>query len=247
MYPDVAKAGLDPVRHYLSHGADEGRDPSPFFSTRTYVAGHPELARSRENPLIHFLRRRSVDEREGARQRRGSWDSRQRSAVVHRNELTMLVAFLRAGDQVLDIGDGPKTDTTPFALRVGPEGRVVAVEQSVDAPESLLQPGGPLRLVRIDVGGMELEALRSVLPLIRNRRPLVHVAVARRLLARCGATVGALDLLLRSEQYAFFHNAAGPSDALFHLKRLASLEAGGDAFFCLAVPEELLWKQPITT
>jgi hypothetical protein len=36
-YPDVAAAGIDPVRHYLETGAAEGRDPSPLFNTRFYA------------------------------------------------------------------------------------------------------------------------------------------------------------------------------------------------------------------
>ena len=31
MNPDVAVAGADPWRHYLRHGAAEGRDPNPLF------------------------------------------------------------------------------------------------------------------------------------------------------------------------------------------------------------------------
>jgi 4-hydroxybenzoate polyprenyltransferase len=54
--PDVAAAGLDPVRHYLEHGWREGRDPRPDFSTLNYLADHEEVARARQNPFIHYLR-----------------------------------------------------------------------------------------------------------------------------------------------------------------------------------------------
>jgi hypothetical protein len=56
-YPDVARAGVNPARHYLDHGAAEGRDPSASFSTRAYLAAHPELAATGSNPLVHHLRR----------------------------------------------------------------------------------------------------------------------------------------------------------------------------------------------
>src|SRR5436309_2110301 len=36
-HPDVAAAGADPVVHFLSHGAAEGRDPNPLFDTRWYL------------------------------------------------------------------------------------------------------------------------------------------------------------------------------------------------------------------
>ncbi|KPF85190.1 hypothetical protein IP70_13485 [alpha proteobacterium AAP38] len=47
---------MDPVEHYVRIGAKMLRDPGPFFSTKGYVDGNAaELARSRLNPLIHFL------------------------------------------------------------------------------------------------------------------------------------------------------------------------------------------------
>lgn len=54
-YPDVAISGVDPVLHYLDHGASEGRDPSPRFSTRAYLARRPDVAAALINPLVHFL------------------------------------------------------------------------------------------------------------------------------------------------------------------------------------------------
>lgn len=49
---DVARARVDPLRHYLKHGWREGRDPNPTFSTRYYAATH---APTGENPLLHWL------------------------------------------------------------------------------------------------------------------------------------------------------------------------------------------------
>ena len=53
--PDVAAAGIDPVAHYLQHGAAEQRQPHPLFDPAHYLACCPE-ARSAGNPLLHFLR-----------------------------------------------------------------------------------------------------------------------------------------------------------------------------------------------
>ncbi len=50
-YGDVAAADVDPALHYLQHGAREGRDPGPNFSTVGYWDENPE--KSGENPLIH--------------------------------------------------------------------------------------------------------------------------------------------------------------------------------------------------
>jgi hypothetical protein len=52
--PDVAAARVDPVRHYLKHGAAEQRQPLPLFDPVHYLACCPE-ARNTENPLLHFL------------------------------------------------------------------------------------------------------------------------------------------------------------------------------------------------
>jgi hypothetical protein len=53
-YPDVRRAGINPLRHYLLHGAAEGRKPHPLFQPEYYLARCPE-AKRRGNPLLHFL------------------------------------------------------------------------------------------------------------------------------------------------------------------------------------------------
>lgn len=55
-YEDVAKAGVDPVEHYLAHGAAELRDPGPAFSTAAYLGANPDVAESGTNALVHYLR-----------------------------------------------------------------------------------------------------------------------------------------------------------------------------------------------
>ncbi len=52
--PDVAKAGVDPLQHYLTFGWKEGRDPDAFFSTNWYLAHNPDVAKAGVNPLLHF-------------------------------------------------------------------------------------------------------------------------------------------------------------------------------------------------
>jgi len=53
IYQDVARAGIDPVRHYVDEGAREGRDPTPWFSTLAYLERNPDLAGA--NPFYHYL------------------------------------------------------------------------------------------------------------------------------------------------------------------------------------------------
>lgn len=52
---DVAASDLDPVRHYIEYGAREGRDPVPYFSTKTYLRDNPKLIESGINPFYHYL------------------------------------------------------------------------------------------------------------------------------------------------------------------------------------------------
>ena len=52
----MADAGINPIRHYLSFGAFEGRDPGPKFSTIGYLERYPDVAKANVNPLLHYLR-----------------------------------------------------------------------------------------------------------------------------------------------------------------------------------------------
>lgn len=52
---DVAEEGIDPVRHYVTEGWREGRDPSPTFSTRYYLETNPDVRAEGLNPFWHFI------------------------------------------------------------------------------------------------------------------------------------------------------------------------------------------------
>ena len=52
---DVARAGLDPVLHYVHEGWREGRDPAPWFSTRAYLERNPDVEGL--DPFHHYLAR----------------------------------------------------------------------------------------------------------------------------------------------------------------------------------------------
>jgi GT2 family glycosyltransferase len=54
--PDVAGGGLNPLMHYIEHGAAEGRDPNPEFKTSEHLERHPRLSESGLNPLLHYLK-----------------------------------------------------------------------------------------------------------------------------------------------------------------------------------------------
>ena len=73
-YPDVAKSGSDPLRHYLKTGWLQGRNPGPEFDTLAYLAENADVAGSGFNPLAHYIEfgraegRGTADHRPGLRE-----------------------------------------------------------------------------------------------------------------------------------------------------------------------------------
>lgn len=53
---DVAKAGVDPLQHYLRHGGVEGREPGPAFDTAYYLSQLAANDAEGQAPLVHFLK-----------------------------------------------------------------------------------------------------------------------------------------------------------------------------------------------
>ncbi len=55
-YPDIAAEGLDPLLHYLEHGAAEGRNPGPKFDAKWYLDRNPDVSEAGKSPLVHYLK-----------------------------------------------------------------------------------------------------------------------------------------------------------------------------------------------
>ena len=55
-YPDVARAGMDPLAHFVLFGARERRQPHPKFDVDYYLTANPDVAAAGVNPLAHYLR-----------------------------------------------------------------------------------------------------------------------------------------------------------------------------------------------
>lgn len=53
--PDVLKAGMDPLTHFLKYGWKEGRRPNNWFNPPEYITRHRELVGTDTNPFLHFL------------------------------------------------------------------------------------------------------------------------------------------------------------------------------------------------
>ena len=52
--PDVKKAKINPIFHYLTIGWKEGRNPSPFFNTNNYLKIRPDVKNLDVCPLVHY-------------------------------------------------------------------------------------------------------------------------------------------------------------------------------------------------
>lgn len=53
IYPDIGASGMDPLLHYVEHGAREGRLPNAYFDTRFYQAAY-QTPDDHSNPLAHY-------------------------------------------------------------------------------------------------------------------------------------------------------------------------------------------------
>ncbi len=61
---DVAAAGVNPLLHFITVGAFEGRNPHPLFDTTFYLRKYRDVATSRVNPLGHYLKHGAAEGRQ---------------------------------------------------------------------------------------------------------------------------------------------------------------------------------------
>lgn len=54
-YPDVRRADVDPIMHYITFGWKEGRNPSPNFDTIRYIENNADVRTANINPLVHYI------------------------------------------------------------------------------------------------------------------------------------------------------------------------------------------------
>ncbi len=97
-----------------------------------------------------------------------------------------------------------------------------------------------VRLLKIDVEGMELSTLRSAQVTLAASRPLIYCEISAQQLGRQGVTVADLDRFFGERRYVLYRNIGDRNSANdeFTIARLPSLEAGGGFFDVLAVPSE---------
>lgn len=54
--PDVKKAGIDPIKHFVKYGAGEGRKPSGKFDPFIYISMNPDENLRKNNAFVHFIK-----------------------------------------------------------------------------------------------------------------------------------------------------------------------------------------------
>ncbi len=100
--------------------------------------------------------------------------------------------------------------------------------------------GAPVHLLKIDVEGMEPDVLAGARELLETCRPLLHLEVHPRHLARRGLGPEAIERSLRDLGYCFFRNLGRrniPRDT-YLLGRLARVRAADRFFDILAIPAD---------
>lgn len=66
---DVRHSVMDPLEHFLLHGAAELRDPNAWFDTGFYVRTNPDVVDADVNPFWHYLAHGKAEGRKSAPQR----------------------------------------------------------------------------------------------------------------------------------------------------------------------------------
>lgn len=62
-YPDVGAFGVNPLAHYLTQGAAEGRNPHLLFDSAYYLRTYPDVSAHKTNPLVHFAQHGAAEKR----------------------------------------------------------------------------------------------------------------------------------------------------------------------------------------
>ena len=55
-YPDVRRADIDELMHFIKIGWKENRNPSENFNTEEYLERNPGVKEAKINPLVHFIK-----------------------------------------------------------------------------------------------------------------------------------------------------------------------------------------------
>jgi hypothetical protein len=133
--PDVARSGINPLLHYVRHGASEKRAPFPGFNATRYVANAELRAPVRRNPLAHYiLNGSSPDDLLSKGLLRDFSIESIKAAIVRLNALPLFSAddYLQLNEDVKPTGGIDDVRPDNHALVSGfPGGRKVFMETTI--------------------------------------------------------------------------------------------------------------------
>ena len=90
--PDVAKAGKDPIEHYLKYGwKNEKRQTTPYFDEKKYAEMYPDVKEANVPPLLHYIQFGAPENRQAPllEYKRPSWWERMKKS--HQKEEIKIV------------------------------------------------------------------------------------------------------------------------------------------------------------
>ena len=94
--PDIAAAGVDPLRHYVEHGSREGRQPHPLIDVGFYLDQIPLKHGGEDNVLWHYARVGSQLDLDPNGWFDNAWYKRRYGPIMRSGE-TPLAHFTRVG------------------------------------------------------------------------------------------------------------------------------------------------------
>jgi O-antigen biosynthesis protein len=133
-YPDVKAHGLDPLRHFVSSGLQENRDPNPLFDSSWYLRIYPDVAAAGVQPLLHYIDYGSAEGRQPSAGFDGKWYREQYPDVAESGELP-LAHYLRVGQRSQRL---PRDPNREYRLEV----IVEPEEAEISALEALIRDSG---------------------------------------------------------------------------------------------------------
>ena len=208
-YPDVVSTQRDPLRHFITWGAAEGRDPNPWFDSMWYSRRYADVGASGIHPLLHYLQAGAAEGRDPHPRFRVAWYVEQHPEAARNPLLFHLRVGKKNGwptEKPVSIGDYLPVESQPALVDGGDPVDVIipvyrGLEQTRRCLTSVLDdpdrqkgrmPNG--RVIVIDDRSPEPElsawldelARGGRIVLHRNRRNLGFVASVNRGMALAG-------------------------------------------------------------